>query len=203
MKTQKNTMERKIFQLKIALVGSRPIIWRRILFSAEENFYVLHLAIQDAFEWGNGHLHQFFTGDPYRRSTSYERIVTPDMGGGEDSEFFEGALNEDEELIANYLKKPKSIVWYEYDLGDSWMHTIVLEKILSRDAKKEYPLILAGKNAAPLEDCGGMGGYYRLLEVTQNPKDPEYKDMREWFGLEKEENIDPKKFDPKEIKFLR
>lgn len=46
--------------------------------------------------------------------------------------------------------------------------------------------------ACPPEDCGGIGGYERLLEVQSNPKDPEYEDLMEWLG---DELIDPNEFD--------
>ncbi|HEV8542982.1 MAG TPA: hypothetical protein VGR78_11370 [Verrucomicrobiae bacterium] len=46
-----------------------------------------------------------------------------------------------------------------------------LEKILPPDPGFKHPVCLAGANARPPEDCGGMG-YYELLETLRNPKDP-------------------------------
>ncbi|MCC7318244.1 MAG: hypothetical protein IT219_06890 [Bacteroidales bacterium] len=34
----------------------------------------------------------------------------------------------------------------------------------------------------PPEDCGGVPGYYRLLEVMADPKHPDYADMLDWLG---------------------
>jgi hypothetical protein len=54
---------------------------------------------------------------------------------------------------------------------------------------------LAGKGACPPEDCGGPWGYAGLKEIVDNPKDPEYEEMREWMGLEPGEVWKPEDFD--------
>jgi hypothetical protein len=54
-----------------------------------------------------------------------------------------------------------------------------------------YPVCLKGKGACPPEDCGGIYGYYGLLEALQNPDDPEHEEMLEWVGGE----FDPQAFD--------
>ncbi|CAG0904951.1 unnamed protein product, partial [Darwinula stevensoni] len=42
-----------------------------------------------------------------------------------------------------------------------------------------------GKGKAPTEDCGGIWGYYELVETINNTKHPEHKEMMEWMGLKK------------------
>ena len=54
-----------------------------------------------------------------------------------------------------------------------------------------YPVCIKGKRACPPEDCGGLWGYYNLLEILENPKDEEYEGMLEWVGGK----IDPEAFD--------
>jgi hypothetical protein len=71
---------------------------------------------------------------------------------------------------------------YEYDFGDSWEHTILVEKILEPEPGAHYPRCLTGRRACPPEDCGGAWGYAQLLETLDNPSDPEYAEMREWIG---------------------
>ena len=61
--------DRPIYQLKISLSGSRPLIWRRILIPSDVSFFDLHVAIQDAMGWFDSHLHQFFIGSPYARDS--------------------------------------------------------------------------------------------------------------------------------------
>jgi hypothetical protein len=49
----------QVYQFKITLKGIKPPIWRRIQVPKTYTFYNLHLAIQDAMGWYDGHLHEF------------------------------------------------------------------------------------------------------------------------------------------------
>lgn len=75
----------------------------------------------------------------------------------------------DATVRADWLK-----LTYEYDLGDSWMHQITIERIehLAGDAMNEdalwvVPRCLADSRACLPEDAGGVGGYTLLLEALQ------------------------------------
>ena len=50
---------------------------------------------------------------------------------------------------------------------------------------------LAGRGRCPMEDCGGIWGYYRMVEILEDPAHPEYADIEEWTGGK----IDPDEFD--------
>ena len=52
--------------------------------------------------------------------------------------------------------------------------------------------------ACPLEDCGGVYGYYNLLEILKDPTHEEHEDMLEWAGGE----IDPEEFSVEEVNAL-
>src|SRR5256885_9413534 len=82
-----------------------------------------------------------------------------------------------------------------YHFGDGWQHVVVVEKVLPPDAGFKHPVCLAGANACPPEDCGGIPGYYNLLEILDDPKHPEHEDMKEWIG----EDFDSTRFDLGEI----
>jgi hypothetical protein len=43
---------------------------------------------------------------------------------------------------------------------------------------------VAGKLQGPPEDCGGIPGYYHLLEALSDSNHPEYKDLLDWVGGE-------------------
>ena len=47
------------YQFYIELLGSDPLVWRRLLVPAHYTLYQLHKAIQGAFGWENSHLFQF------------------------------------------------------------------------------------------------------------------------------------------------
>ncbi len=97
--------------------------------------------------------------------------------------------------VQDLLTKPKDQLLYEYDFGDSWDHLILLEKILEDDAATKLPVCLKGKLAAPPEDCGGIWGYYNLVEAISDKKHPEHQNILEWYGDE----IDPAEFDIDEV----
>ena len=49
---------------------------------------------------------------------------------------------------------------------------------------------LAGEQAAPPEDCGGIPGFYHNLDVLKKPRSREYAEIKEWMG-----DYDPAAFD--------
>lgn len=174
-------MERYALQLKVSLIGIKPLIWRRVIVNADMPLGELHEVIQTIMPWDDGHLHRFYNKEqiymmPYEECEYPENIAQ--------MEAYEDALIED------VLTEKGQRLKYEYDFGDSWIHDILVEAILppleSRDA-----IFVKGKNAAPPEDCGGIWGYEHFREVMSNPKHPEYEDMLEWLGLEKGEVFDP------------
>ncbi len=75
-------------------------------------------------------------------------------------------------LLRDFHFRCKERWMYEYDLTDSWQHEIRLEQILPLDPTKRYPICVAGKRRAPLEDCGGPWPFmalrdeHPLFEVT-------------------------------------
>lgn len=52
--------------------------------------------------------------------------------------------------------------------------------------------------ACPPENCGGVPGYFHLLDVLANPKSQEYLMMKNWVSY----GFDPKKFDKKSAQKL-
>ncbi|MGA2226674.1 MAG: plasmid pRiA4b ORF-3 family protein [Syntrophobacteraceae bacterium] len=57
---------------------------------------------------------------------------------------------------------------------------MLLEGILLKDQGVKYPRCIAGKRAFPPEDCGGVPGYYRVLEILGDPNHEEYKETINW-----------------------
>ena len=81
-------------------------------------------------------------------------------------------------------------VIYEYDFGDSWRHSIVLEKTVRSDAFEAT--YLDGTGERPPEDVGGAGGYARYLRTMADDSDPEHESMREWaqWQTEREQSLE-------------
>lgn len=57
------------------------------------------------------------------------------------------------------LAQPKDMIRYEYDFGDRWICSLVLEKILVVPAAEAtMSRCVTGKRACPPQDSGGLGG---------------------------------------------
>ena len=169
----------KIYQFKITLKGIRPPIWRRFQVKSHIRFLDLHRIIQKVMGWENAHLHQFSV-DGYHLT---DGITLKESGYGEGDvakTWLDSLVEEEGQKFV-----------YTYDFGDSWEHQLVLEKVLEPEAGATYPRCLKGKGACPPEDCGGVWGYQELLEVLQDPENPEHEEMLDWLGGE----FDPEEFD--------
>ncbi|MCL5266550.1 MAG: plasmid pRiA4b ORF-3 family protein [Bacteroidetes bacterium] len=142
--------------------------------------------------WYDCHLHMFNIKHP---ATGLKvEIGIPD-GTGE--VFGTSELLGHKERISGYFIGKNSSARYEYDFGDSWVHTVKLEKILPAAPGEKYPKCIGGKMACPPEDCGGIYGYYDLLSALSDPKNEEHEEMIEWLGRK----IDPERFDPEAASF--
>ena len=174
------------FQFKIQIKNiQKPPVWRQILVPENFTFDEFHVVIQDAFGWYNYHLYQFsptgYGSTPIIALASEDDWEAPDMDA-------------EKTKLKDIFKTENQKYTYIYDFGDDWIHSIILEKIL--DDKIKHAKCLAGKGFCPPEDCGGPGGYERIKDVLANPDHEEYKDTREWLGLEDDNEVfDPNEFD--------
>jgi len=164
-----------VYQLKVTLKNSKPPIWRRIQVNSDINLYRLHQNLQVMMGWTDSHLHQFIVHGEY--------YGTPDPD-------FE-VTNEKSIKLDRVVSEAGDKFFYEYDFGDSWEHSILVEKILQPETGVNYPICLDGKRACPPEDCGGIWAYGDLLEAIQDPAHPEHEEMLEWLGG----RFDPEEFD--------
>lgn len=87
---------------------------------------------------------------------------------------------------------------YEYDFGDSWEHTLVVEQIFSPDSSVAYPRCIDGKRACPPEDVGGVPGYMEFLAAIHDPRHPERAEWLDWVGV----SFDPEAFDLQRVNEL-
>lgn len=190
------------FEFKIKIAGSeKPPIWRKVKVNETISFDSFHDVIQTIFDWADYHLYLYSPSG----WGSYPMI----QADPEDDEFREdpvspatkfpdGRLFDAKKLKLNqYFSAEKQKVKYIYDFGDDWLHEIELVKI--SDDKVIKPICTGGKGQAPIEDCGGIWGYYSMVETVNDPKSEEYEGMREWVGLADGELWDVKEFDIEEI----
>ena len=135
----------EVYQIKVTLEGIQPPIWRRVQLGRDTTLAKFHMVLQRAMGWTNSHLHQFvIRGQYFAPRDVFSEFGGPKMG------------SETKTTLADVVSGPKSRMRYEYDMGDSWLHDIVVEKALSAEAGAQYPVCLAGARACPPEDCGGI-----------------------------------------------
>jgi len=150
MSTVKQPAAVAVYQLRVTLRDTSPLIWRRLLVASATTIAHLHAIVQTAMGWEDLHLHQF-------------RIHGKAYGVYRDGgiSFADDARTV---TLSNFrLRKGERFI-YEYDMGDFWQHDIWLEGILPLDPRKRYPLCTDGAGDCPPEDCGGPGGYRSLLD---------------------------------------
>lgn len=177
-----------VYQIKVTLNDSKPPIWRRILVADTTTLIQLHTILQTVMGWDDYHLHMFTINDQI-------------YGNPEDDEYGDmGTKNETRFKLNQLVGREGFKFRYEYDFGDSWLHDLIVEKILPADpstgsGRVRYPVCIAGKRACPPEDSGGIWGYEEILEARANPKHPQHREYKEWIG----ENFDPEFFDLNEV----
>jgi len=135
--------------------------------------------------WDDCHLHHFTADHP--RSGSEHCIGIPDERSG---------IKTGRGLrVKPYLASNDKFT-YLYDYGDDWLHIIEYEGAFPSQEGITYPICLAGKQACPPEDVGGVPGYQHLLEAIMSPEHEDHEELLEWSGPH-----DPNDFDPKRIRF--
>ncbi|MGL5683021.1 MAG: plasmid pRiA4b ORF-3 family protein [Marinifilaceae bacterium] len=157
------------YQLKLTLQGTQPPVWRQVRIPANLTMESLHMLIQVLMEWEDCHLYKFQKDNiSYVTDNGEEEINDVNVA-------IEGLA------VENVLKQKGDALTYIYDFGDWWDITIVLEDIVT-DYNVMVPQLIGGERPAPPEDCGGLPGYYQLLQILNDPKNPEYNEIREWVG---------------------
>ena len=181
-----------LLQLKITLPDLKPPVWRRVLVPDSLTFWEMHFVLQILFDWDNSHLFEFRQG----RGTPNDFLTgTPPVHPDDDFGVPEWQQDPREVTLAAVLQAPKDKVTYVYDFGDYWVHDILVEEVTPLLPGPPAPAVrcLTGKRAAPLEDMGGPGGYYALLDALADKAAGKRKRLpSEFSGLGK---FEPDAFD--------
>jgi Plasmid pRiA4b ORF-3-like protein len=172
MPAKKSALPPEVFQLKVTLLGTMPPIWRRLLVPADLTLAQLHDVLQAAMGWQNCHMHEFSAGHRrFGEPNPEDRLMGMDP-----------VENERPVRLFSLLGRAGAKVTYIYDMGDSWEHGIMLEKRLPADPGTAYPVCTGGERACPPEDCGGITGFYDLVDGLGDPAHEQHDELRDWVG---------------------
>ncbi|WP_037583808.1 plasmid pRiA4b ORF-3 family protein [Stigmatella aurantiaca] len=187
MASRKKTAQPSIHVLHVELVGIQPAIWRELHVRSGMPLSRLHEVLQAAFGWTHSHMHMF-------EDTSGLQYGHKAAGNADDIGFGGPPLRDERKYtVADIAPRPRNTFSYIYDFGDDWVHRIRVKKVQPPERSGRYPSCTAGDRAAPPDDCGGVPGYVRLLEILRNPRHEEHEEMLEWIGG----SFDPEAFDLK------
>lgn len=173
----------EIATVRIELRDTDPPIWREVEVPTSMTLKALHDVIQAVMGWFDYHLWEFTIG-----KQRYGLPIDEDWGT---------ARNEaDKVRLRDVLKPRKTTIDYLYDFGDSWEHRLIVTDVRAGSAQASYPRYVGGERNAPPEDCGGIPGFYDMLDAIADPGHPNHADAREWA-----DDYDPDTIDELPIKY--
>ena len=107
--------------MKVTLMETDPPIWRRLIVPGDTTLAELGRIIQAAMGWTNSHLHTFTVGGVLYAEPSPEWEVE--------------VRDERRARLADVAREEGEAFVYEYDLGDSWRHQVLVEEVIAGGAR--------------------------------------------------------------------
>ncbi len=170
-------MPATIHTLKVTLRDVSPPVWRLLEIPSEMTLGDLSGALEWAMGWEGYHLH-VFTAD----GTAYWPRGNDDR--------FDDYEDETRHQVGDVLPRSGMTMKWEYDMGDSWSHEIVVQSIAPASPGVTLPHCIDGSGACPPEDCGGAWGYADLVDAVGDADHPRHGEAVETLG----EGYDPSHF---------
>jgi Plasmid pRiA4b ORF-3-like protein len=171
-------------RVRIDLAGTTPPVWRRLELASDLFLDELHEIVQAAFGWTDSHLHRFGCGPAYYSAETEYYLCPFSIDEGDEG------VPEEQVRLDEVLVDVGDTLFYAYDFGDNWQHTIQLEAALARDASAPRAICTGGRGPGPAEDCGGIGGYALLLAAT-DPGHPDHAAARAEYADLYGPDVDP------------
>ena len=185
-----NIVSCRALELEVSLDLHTPCK-RRIVVPDNFTFDVLHQVLQKCFAWEDCHLHHFIIETD--AGGFLTKIIQPAWDEVENIPDVETLYSEKVTLKEVFSEKKE--IFYEYDFGDEWLHTIRLRNVIE-DCPMPYPRCILAEGDPPMEDCGGPWGYAHIMEVLKDKNHPEYHEIAMWAG-----DLSRYKLDMREINY--
>ena len=135
----------RVYRVTATLVDAPQLTTREFLLAEDASWDDLHDAIQDASaSWERDHLWAVYQAS---------RIIAVGDGSG---------VAGPQACVADVVDTGKRQFIYRYDFGDNWKVAVsfATKPLLQAEAWERH--LVSGQGAFPPEDCGGIGGMYRL-----------------------------------------
>lgn len=154
-----------LLRIRVDLDGSRPAIWRRLEVRDDQSVEQLHQVLQAATGWTDSHLHRFWLGPKKQIWTGPHLINDGDL------EEREEGVQERDAQVGQVLRAVGDRLFYTYDFGDDWTHTIKVEKVTPLSADAPNAVCIGGRHACPPEDVGGAHSHNELVAAWKEAPD--------------------------------
>jgi hypothetical protein len=176
------------YRIRVDLDGAEPPIWRLLELASDLHLDQVHHILQTAMGWTESHLHEFASGESPTHQLVERYLPAASIDDGLDG------IDETQVRLDELLVDPGDRLFYAYDFGDDWAHTLRLEVVSERDPEAPPAICISGARACPPEDCGGIWGYQDLLTAAAHPV-PANQELREWAGPD----FDPDRFNVDDV----
>lgn len=149
----------EVLALEVEIAWSEPRIWRRLEVCASATLDHLHEVLQAAFGWQDCHLHAF--------ETAFGAFGRPDWGQFDVVDSTLVQVHEAAGVGGRFR--------YTYDFNSDWEHTLLVVATLDPEPGVRYPRCVAGEQANPIEDVGGLARYELLVAALADKEHPEHE----------------------------
>lgn len=168
-----------VVRMKITLDDVAPPVSRTLEVPLDIRLDRLHTVFQAALGWTDSHL--------WEMSFGRTGFGIPDTSYG-----FAGPIDARKTTLARALEDTRRKSFqYLYDFGDSWDHSVRIEKVGPGNPHLTYPRILDATGERPPEDCGGPWGYAEKLEALSEPQHEYHEEAIEALGEAYDPNRQP------------
>jgi hypothetical protein len=158
----------EIATVRIELRHTDPLIWRQVEVPTSITLKVLHDIIQAVMGWFDYHLWEFAIDQrKYGLATDEDWGSSPRLMAGK-------------VRLRDVLKPGKTVIDYTCDFGDCWEHRLTITDVRAGQPGVSYPRYIGGERNGPPEDCGGIPGFYELLEAISDPTHEGHAEAKEW-----------------------
>lgn len=173
-KTSKKILQQfsDVFQFKVVLLGTEPLLWRRFHIPSSCSLEILHHVIRISMGWSDTVLHQFIIG----------REIYGMRSGKNDTEKMRIIDERKERLVALKVKILNKFI-YEYHGNVQWRFEITLEKVVTgKETILKHPLLLAGEQICPTQNLRFMNEYGIFFIDSVNSKEAGNEASLPWIG---------------------
>ena len=169
---------REVATLRIELADTDPPIWRLVEVPTSMTLQALHDVVQVTMGWMNYHLWEFkIDGQTYGLPLEEDWGTAPRKVASR-------------VRLRDVLSPGTTTMDYTYDFGDNWEHRLTISDVRQGETGVAYPRYIGGERDCPPEDCGGISGFYEMLEARADPNHDDHAEISEWL-----DGYDPDDFD--------